>query len=328
MTYHNTRNVLVIPFVFALLGGLFAGWNAFDAASVPCVTVGCSVYQTFTVGGYSLWWGGVVACALLMVVALMRQATLGYVLSGLGLGLDCLLLCIMAFTAPCLACLLIALLLALCFRAFREEALHDWRHPRERVGTSWLLVVWAVLFIMNIGLVGRNVVQPWAIAQPQQESAKIHVYFSPSCSACRQLLQGISKEDAAAIAWYPVAEDARDLSVINAMAAKLETSNKPISAVFDEAVEAPTLTAFELLRPNLVALQFKLWRNQAHVLMSGDGHMPFVEFRGLPMGLMKNGNRVVRPGAGTTGTGNAALPLDLSLGGVCTGNATPGVDCP
>lgn len=327
MSYHNTRTVLVVPFVLALLGCLFAGWNALDAASVPCVTVGCTVYQSFSVGGYSLWWGGVAAFTVLMVVALMGQASLGYFLAGMGLGLDCVLLIIMAVTAPCLACLLIALLLALCFRAFREEALRDWRSSRNSTTTSWLLLVWSALFIMNIGLVGRTAFQPWAIAEPQQESARIHVYFSPSCSACRQLLQGISKEDAASIAWYPVSEDPRDLAIISAMAQQLGVSDKPIGAVFDEASNAPALGPLELLQPKLLMLQFKLWRNQAHVLVSADGHMPFVEFRGLPMGLMKNGNKPARPSSPSS-TGSSTLPLDLSLGGVCTGGSTPGTDCP
>ncbi len=55
----RSRSPLYVPLLLAVCGILFSVWNAQDAASVPCISAGCTLYQSFTVNGYSLWWGGV-----------------------------------------------------------------------------------------------------------------------------------------------------------------------------------------------------------------------------------------------------------------------------
>ena len=57
-----------------------------------CVSAGCTLYQNFSINGYSLWWGGVGIFSLLGLLALTGRAVLGRWLAGLAVLLDCVLL--------------------------------------------------------------------------------------------------------------------------------------------------------------------------------------------------------------------------------------------
>ena len=115
MLTNRSKSPLYVPLLLAICGILFSVWNAQDAGSVPCISSGCTLYQTFSVNGFSLWWGGVVIFTLLGLLALTGHGVLGRLLSGLAVLLDCVLLGIMILTLPCLACMAVALLLALSY---------------------------------------------------------------------------------------------------------------------------------------------------------------------------------------------------------------------
>ena len=114
MLTNRSHSPLYLPLLIAVCGILFSVWNALDAASVPCVSAGCTLYQNFSINGYSLWWGGVGIFSLLGLLALTGRAVLGRWLAGLAVLLDCVLLGIMILTLPCVAFMVAALLLALC----------------------------------------------------------------------------------------------------------------------------------------------------------------------------------------------------------------------
>lgn len=74
MLTSRSHHPLFLPFFIALIGAAFSAWNALDAASVPCVTTGCTLYQNFSFGGFSLWWVGTGAFLLLGLLALGAMA--------------------------------------------------------------------------------------------------------------------------------------------------------------------------------------------------------------------------------------------------------------
>lgn len=330
----RSRSPLLWPLLFAFLGVLFAAWNAWDSSSVPCITAGCTLYQGFTFAGISLWWGGIAAFAGLGLLAFMGHAALGRTLAGLGLILDCLLLSIMVLTLPCLSCLTAALLLALCFITFRvpsgNRAIQNSSRP------SVLLLLWGALFIVNIGVIIRSEFQPWVIESSEvSEGNLIRIFFSPSCTACRQLVTGMPEAEARKVTWCPVAEEERDLAVILALQKRLAVSAAPFAASFTQALGAPRLTFLDMLHPETLLLQFRLWRNQARVISVGEGRLPLVEFVGTPTALLKphvmrnSSNPVVRSSPNASENLDPTLPIDLGDAGSCGGSTTlNGAPCP
>lgn len=150
MLTNRSHSPLYLPLLIAVCGILFSVWNALDAASVPCVSAGCTLYQNFSINGYSLWWGGVGIFSLLGLLAITGHAALGRWLAGLAVLLDCVLLGIMILTLPCVACMVAALFLALSYSAFRAATLADAHHGALR-HASPLLVVWGALFLLTLG---------------------------------------------------------------------------------------------------------------------------------------------------------------------------------
>lgn len=330
----RSRSPLLWPLLFAFLGVLFAAWNAWDSSSVPCITAGCTLYQGFTFAGISLWWGGIAAFAVLGLLAFMGHAALGRTLAGLGLVLDCILLSIMVLTLPCLSCLTAALLLALCFITFRVPGGN--RTTQNSSRPSVLVLLWSALFIVNIGVVIRSEFQPWVI-QPSEasEGNLVRIFFSPSCTACRQLVTGMPEADVRKVTWCPIAEEEGDLAVILDLQKRLAVSVEPFAASFTRALEAPRLTFLDMLHPETLLVQFRLWRNQARVISVGEGRLPLVEFVGTPIALLKStpartsSSTVHRSSPNTSENLDFTLPIDLGDAGSCGGSTTRnGAPCP
>ena len=188
MLTNRSHSPLYLPLLIAVCGIPFSAWHALDAASVPCVSAGCTLYQNFSINGYSLWWGGVGIFSLLGLLALTGRAVLGRWLA-------------MILTLPCVACMVAALLLALSYITFRAATLAD-THRSALHHASPLLVLWGALFLLTLGGLARSEVGPWAIQAPEMEDeTTARVFFSPSCSACRQLVMGMSEADARRIIW-------------------------------------------------------------------------------------------------------------------------------
>lgn len=92
----------------------------------------------------------------------------------------------------------------------------------------------------------RGEVRPWAMQEPQSiEGTPIRVFFSPSCSACRQLVTGISVADSRKIIWCPVAEEENDLAVILNLQQRLAVSGAALSTQFVPALETQPLSALD-----------------------------------------------------------------------------------
>lgn len=325
------RRVLGLPALFSVLGIAFSLWNLWGTPESLCVTEGCSLFQDFTVAGISLWWLGVAGFAALLGCALTGYGFLGFALSGTGIVLDSVLLIIMLVTAPCFNCLIIGLMLALTYAAFRH-AEHDKRRGPQAM--SILLVLWTALFVINIGGIVRASVGPWALEMSPAVSspaagrgnqataeekttaadAAVQVYFSPTCSACQGLVAAAGGENGLgtgqAVAWYPVAENSRDIVIIADTINRMRTGASLDIAMKAALVAAPErVSSWNLSSPSMLTLQFRLWRNKAHVLNAGSGRLPFVEFRGAPAALTQHAKTPEPVPSGSAGSGSATSGL-------------------
>lgn len=320
--------IMPVPLFVALLGVAFCAWSASGNALNLCVTTGCSLFQDLTVGGISMWWIGVAGFGILALLALSGRPGLGLLGAGVGLVLDCLLLVLMLLTAPCAGCLVAALLFALTYAAFRQHAA-----PRRqaRLGRSFLLATWTVLCIINIAGIARSALGTWPLYGAEDSSMRI--YFSPSCSACREAIAALSGK--ANVVFFAVNEDDRDVTTIALMEKALARGATVQAALTSAlAVERPTgeVSQYSL---SMLALRFRLLCNKARVFAAG-GQLPYFEFKGLPAAFTdKNAASrsrspsSVSPSAsqpGGSGSTDYALPIDTGLAGACGGaNAAP---CP
>lgn len=316
------RPPLFLPLLPALAGLALSVWNLADAESVPCPTAGCSIQTAFSIGGISLWWPGVFLFALLAVCALAGQRRAGRCLAGLALLADLPLLLLMLFSAPCFACMLAALCIALGFIAFRAPAESWSARTRSTPPARVLLAVWSLLFIATAGLLVNEMSKPWAIVSPAGQ-ASASVYFSFDCAACRKLIFGMPPDMAGTLAWFPVAESADSATAALAMERALK-NGLPVADALREARAAAPASVWQSLSPSWWDMQIRLWINRSHVLRSGRDILPMVEFHGVPDALL-NRPRTPRTPASRP---EEDLPfLNLDNAGSCTGDTPPGQDC-
>lgn len=330
MLRHQVATPLVMPgpLLLSVLGAAFCVWSASGNALNLCVTTGCSLFQDFTVGGISVWWFGAVAFAVMVLLSLSGRPLLGVTGAGLCVLVDVLLLTLMLTTAPCVGCLFAALLFALVYLAFRySNAKRD--QPLSR---SWLLLVWMALFIANVGAVVKAEADTWPMHGPDDPAVRL--FFSPSCSACREAVNGLSGR--VNVAFYPLSENEQDVPAIAAMVASVEKGESMAEALAG-IKNMPAVSTLSGYAPEYWLLRFRLLRNKAHVLASGSESVPYIEFHGLPNFLASAKNAPVRsqsppPGAsveilpGGSSSTDATLPIDTGVAGSCGGADTP--PCP
>lgn len=308
----------------ALLGMLFCIWTALGNEVAFCVTAGCSLYQDLVIGGLSMWWIGTAAFGVLACLALLGAVPAGHFLAGLALLGDVFLLLLMALTSPCVSCLVVACFFALTYWLFDRARHRDDRRPQ---GRSFLLCVWLVLFVVNAGQVVRTQGEVWSISENPGQ-ATVRMFFSPSCSACREGIDILS--GSVDVAFCPVAENDADVVRVERMLLLLEqgkTLKEAVAACRD--VEEPGPWAF--LHPGQWGLRLRLQRNRAHIFNAGSRTVPFFEYHGLPAMLKKQARSSApararepviefSPAGGQTFP-DATLPLDPQVAGQCGGPA-------
>jgi len=313
------------PVVLSLSGLAFCLWVSLSGGKALCVTDGCSLFQDFSLAGFSLWSAGAAFFGLTLLTCLLRLSGIALLFSAFALAADIALMAVMAFTAPCVNCLIVGLILALCFFALlRENA------PHRRARRSPLLLAWALLFVISSGGMLRDASEPWS-PLPLPEHTAVQVFFSPSCRACQTLAeQAPSLSDAA---WFPVAEDSRDIWLIHAMTKHLEAGKSLREAIASAQhdipglANAPDLMAlpsyrFGLLKPQMLLLQFRLWKNRARVLAAGSDRLPFVQFMGLPAFLRNEASPPSPVRSSEEFPAPSELPgIDLGVAGFCGGEA-------
>ncbi|MDR2820547.1 MAG: hypothetical protein LBB60_08495 [Desulfovibrio sp.] len=318
----QNREILTGALCTAILAVAFCIWNVFGNDVNICVTAGCSLYQDFTLGGISLWWVGAGFFAVLALLALAGAASLGYILASLALVGDACLLLLMALTAPCVSCLVIAIFFAISYTSFRQAYYSQSQIPQNRASRSLLLWLWALLFIVNVGAVARSQSTPWPIMEAG-DNATVRVFFSPSCPRCRDAVNILSGH--VDVAFYPLAETEADTYKIAQMLRLLQTGMNMADAL-SGAQDAAILQGLPAWTPEMIWLRFRMLRNKAHIFSSGSQTVPFFEYHGMPAMLMRQNRTQPQQlsGAGHDRPQDSALPSELVLDGRCDAN-TP---CP
>ena len=322
----KSHAILTGPLVIALLAVAFCIWTAFGNDVNICVTTGCTLYADFSVFGISLWWIGAVAFALLCACALLGQAAIGRNLAGLFLLGDIGLLTLMALTAPCVSCLLIATLFALAYFMFRRRAT-DGKRQGAMPRSSVLLWIWLALFAVNLGQVARSQLDVWPILDESGEG-NLRMFFSPTCKYCIEGVNALSGN--INVAFYPLAENENDVAQIARMMALVDDGASMAEALVQSREESFTgiISAWS---PEMILLRFRLLRNKAHVFAQGSQGVPFFERKGLPPGLIARSEKKTAPGHapslnpvtmnnGIAG-GDPTLPVELQENTQCGGAA-------
>lgn len=338
---NRSHAILAGPLFFALLGTAFCVWSALGNDVNFCVTTGCTLYQDVTVAGFSLWWFGTAAFGILAALSLLGLAGLARRIAALAVFADIFLLLLLALTAPCISCLVAALLFALTYLLLRREPAAQGRILGQKRRHSLLLWVWLALFVVNAGAVLRSQTDVWPILD-ESENAVTRMFFSPSCRYCIEGVNALSgKVD---VAFYPLAETEADVWKVAHMRQLLDKGLNLAQALAQSQniTASPGLSAW---RPDMLLLRFRLLRNKAHIFAAGSQGVPFFEQRGLPADLRERaerpqsgrsladtqGARSVRGRTQTSGTAplddaprDEHLPLDSGSSLQCGGK----VPCP
>ena len=258
-------------FLLSLLGAAFTSWSAWGNAIDLCFTAGCTIYQDITIAGFSIWWIGTGAFGLLALLAIVGRPGLMLFIAALALFLDCLLLFLLALTAPCVACLIAGFFFALIYAASRRAAA-SFRHPLSR---SWLLLFWSFLLVANLFNVARNEMGTW----PMKETADPYMkfYFSPSCPPCQEGIRALSGRSD--VSFYAVSKGEQDTMLIAAMQRAVQRGASMAEALRRAPQEA---AATNLYTPDMLLLRFALLRNISYTLNAGGGVLPLIEYLGLP----------------------------------------------
>lgn len=233
---------------------------------------------------------------------------------------DICLLALMLVTAPCFNCLIIASIFAGLFLSLALAV-------RKKNKIPFLFFIWTLFFLMNVGALIKSTVTPYAIysdtsiSNPQD--ASMRVYFSPSCTACNELVLSLGNEVATSnnnIAWFPVAEESADIILVRQMQSYINNGDTLEQALI-KTKENPTKSTFYSFIPDLL-MQCKLLVNQAHLSNAGTSKIPFIEYTGVPAFLntsKKKNNPLDNLGSmmqNNTETQNPLL-FDMSVSGFC-----------
>lgn len=271
----KNHSLLTGPLLVSLIAIAFCVWTAMGNDVNICVTTGCTLYQDFSIAGISLWWYGTSAFTLLAIFALLGGASPGRFFSSLFLAGDCCLLVLMSLTAPCINCLIVAILFLLSYLFFRGAT------PKAAGKSRWaplLVAVWSIFFIINIGLVARSQLDVWPILDESGEP-RARMFFSPSCAHCVEGIKALSGN--VNMAFYPVAENENDVHRLFRMTHLLK-EGMSLAQALGKSSEIKDEDFFSYLNPQLLLLRFRLLRNKAHVFSSGSQGVPFYEYKGNP----------------------------------------------
>ncbi len=269
--------IMLWPLLASLAGLAFCAWSAYGNAFQICLSAGCEISKDMAIGGISLWWFGCAAFATLIILSFSGRPMLGVVVAGLFLVADVGLLLLMLMTASCISCLIVALFFALAFTAFRHAG-----KGYDTIGRSWLVFIWALFLVANLGGVLRETMTPWAMSGPQEP--QVNVYFSPTCPSCLQALSSMAPNPTAA--FYPVLKKPSEFNLVAHMAdAVSEGKNIHEALLYAQSVqEEPKQGLFSSL-----LLRLRLLFNQAYLARNGISVVPVIEYKGLPAFLSGKG---------------------------------------
>lgn len=267
-----------IPWIgigISVIGILFCLYASSDGGKLLCMTSGCALNKNFTIAGVSAWNIGAIAFAVHAFCGLILGRKAAFLLASIYLAGDSLFLLLMAFTLPCLPCLVAGLLFALLLMATNQE-----NSPYSRRAKHPLIFwIWGVLFALNLVLLVKEYTEP--VPMYGHPAARIKIYFSPSCPACREAVTRYSQDvQNGKAALYPVAENDQDMLTIKTMWLEADKGISPEIALA-HALEHPIDTM--PFRFGTLILYWRLWANKALTFSLGDGRVPLIIYNGLPI---------------------------------------------
>lgn len=276
---YRSQFIPVGALVISVIGFVYSLVMSFGlAADSLCMTSGCEIVEDFRAFGISPWWASTLIFAALAALCFLRMRLASRLLAGLFLAGDCVFLLIMFFIAPCTTCLIGGFIIFCCWLALRID--RAVLITARRIMAGALSATWLVLFILNLGYAANEAIPAWKLDGAAPAGAKIGVFFSPSCPACREAVSVFTGR----AVFYPVAENERDYPLIADIAARVDAGQSVRDAL--EAVlaenEAGGYVAPDLSLWRSLINKIKIMRNQAAVLKHGYNVLPVLVFEGLP----------------------------------------------
>jgi hypothetical protein len=253
--------------IIAMAGFLFCILSALGITDTFCLTKGCEVYKGYTIAGISLYWIGATVFLLLGLMALWPVSyRLLSIFTGLALVGNFFFLILQFLLWPCTNCLIVAALIGgfacrLCFHV--------------KSGLRMLCMVWLVLFSANMLLLAKESVPPWPVMG--NNNAEIHVFFSPTCPACRQVVENfLERPDLTPnVAFYPLAKDDDDRQRIKLLLQNLNQGMQPAEAFSAHWQHHPQMDKWHYDW----RITLNLWRNQLHLAKKGVTQVPLIVSR-------------------------------------------------
>lgn len=223
-----------------VVGIAFCLCNAFGI-NLLCLGGGCQVYAGYTLFGFNFYYYGTAAFTVLLLGGWTRRR--GYLAAGLGIILvtDLGFLIWQAFFWSCLGCLTVAALFGLAVWIARPMVpAPSWRILRG------VLLVWFCFWALALVNLGRNeLIRPWALQGDPKQG--ITVFFSPTCSACRQVVQSLLElTPPGTIAFVPVAKNQQDRDRLARWRAE-SPLNPSLLSLFESTAAPATLTWIDRL---------------------------------------------------------------------------------
>jgi hypothetical protein len=248
----------------ALAGFLFCLLSAMGITDDICLTKGCEVYKEYTVAGISFYWIG---AAVFLMLGLMFFWTGNYIyltiFTGLALIGNFAFLIIQFLMWPCTNCLIAAVLLGSFAWGLAGRG-----KPILRI----LCVVWLLLFSANILALAKDSISPWPVLG--KNNADIQVFFSPTCPACRQVVENFlqNPDMLPQVAFYPLAKDDNDYRRVKLLVRNLR-QGIPAEQAF--SVHWQLLTRHDSSDRDW-NMSFNLWRNQIYLARKGGIQVPLI----------------------------------------------------
>jgi len=260
-------------FPISLLGAVFCISMVLFGDVIPCASGGCALFSQSGVSSL-MWVAGAIVFAGCAVMDSRGNRKVAYALVTACLLMDGVLLSIQGYLSmPCTMCMAVGLF----FGFMGLGALIATYSSRRRILMAASLCFWCMGLWSAVMAMGMNELKPWAVYG--DETAELKVFFSPSCEACKDVVNDVVREQRVPldkVALYPVAKNEDDLNRICLLACSMG-KGQDLTAAMDTCFggECDGQGPWHGLA-NRLALRWRLLKNKLHLLRNGQDTVPIV----------------------------------------------------
>lgn len=251
--------------VLSISGALFCLLNALGIDTF-CTTSGCAMAGEYEVMGISLYWFGFLGFLVFSGLLFFGNSLILLAYISFVLFVDAILLIVLAFISPCLSCMVVGLFFALLWMGTVYYAEFS---RSVKAGLTPIMLIWFMFFSGNTINIAGEFMGPVPVYG--EKNADIHVFFSPSCPACKEMVAEVVESSKESLALYPVKIAPEDIKGVCAFKCVYGDSNdigQALNACYSMDCEEDT-SFFANLR-----LQFITWRNQSFLANMGQKSVP------------------------------------------------------